>query len=130
MLIHPPHKANSAFTPIISRACLSPSGWWISRKRRNMKSYNDPISTLSLVAELTTSRKRQKVADGIVMDPHRLSGFLRGMSRRPWLLRCHDISVLDETAVIISIKGLQGLWDRGVRQEDGLTPWPIVPPCY
>lgn len=46
----------------------------------------------------------------------------------PLLLRFLDKTVLDETAIIIIVKGLYGLLDRSVRQEDGFTPRPIVTP--
>lgn len=64
------------------------------------------------------------------MHPHRACGFLGGMAQLPLLLGFLNTTVLDETAVIIVIKGLQWLLDQGVRQEPRFTPSPstCVPP--
>src|SRR6266542_6711170 len=45
---------------------------------------------------------------------HRALGFLRRMAQLPRLLRFLDTTVLDQTAVVIVITGLQWLPHRGV----------------
>jgi hypothetical protein len=45
-----------------------------------------------------------------------------------WLFGFLDAAVLNEAPVIIVIKRLQGLLHRGIGQEHGFTPWPIVLP--
>lgn len=62
------------------------------------------------------------------MYPHGPRGFLRWMFQVPRLLSCLDTAVLNEAAVIIIIKRLQGLRHGGIGQEHRLTPRPIVPP--
>jgi hypothetical protein len=49
------------------------------------------------------------------MHPHGVCMCLRGMARRPRLLGLLETTVLDETAVIVIIQGLQRYLDRGVR---------------
>jgi hypothetical protein len=48
--------------------------------------------------------------------------FLRWMPQLPRLLGLLDPTVLDETALIIILKGLQRLLPRGIGQEDGVPP--------
>jgi hypothetical protein len=55
-------------------------------------------------------------------------GVLRRMAQLPRGLRFLDPKVLDQTAVVIVIKGLQWLPHRGVRQAHRFAPRPIVPP--
>src|SRR5882724_4925720 len=50
------------------------------------------------------------------------------MAQVPRLLGFLDTTVLDETAVVIIIKGLQRLVDRGVRQEHRFATRTIVLP--
>ena len=60
------------------------------------------------------------------MHPHGPRGFLGRMAQVPLLLGFLDTAVLDETAVIIVIKGLQGLLHRGIGQEHRFAPRAIV----
>src|ERR1700752_2784028 len=62
------------------------------------------------------------------MHAHRPCRFLWWMTQVPLLLGFLDTTVLDETAVVIILKGLQRLLDRGVRQEHGFATWTIVLP--
>ena len=61
------------------------------------------------------------------VDPNCPRGFLGRMAQAPWLLTLLDTAVLDETAIIVVIKWLQGLLHRGIRQEDRGPAWPEVP---
>jgi hypothetical protein len=53
---------------------------------------------------------------------HRPRRFLGRMLQAPLLLALLDTAILDQTAIIIIIKGAQGLVHRGIGQEDGFTP--------
>src|SRR5262245_10564264 len=62
------------------------------------------------------------------MYPYGPLGFLGRMAQVPLLLGFLDAAVLDEAAVIVVIEWLQGLCDRGIRQEDRFARGPILPP--
>jgi hypothetical protein len=49
------------------------------------------------------------------------------MVQLPLLFRFLNTAVLNQAAVIIVIKGLQGLLHGGIRQKDSLAVRPIVP---
>jgi hypothetical protein len=57
---------------------------------------------------------------------HRPRGFLGRMRQTPLLLPFFHTAILDETVVIVIIKGLQGLVHRGVGQKDGFPPRALV----
>jgi hypothetical protein len=60
------------------------------------------------------------------MHAYRPRGFLGRMFQVSLLLGFLDTAVLNEAAVIIVIKGLQGLLHRGLGQKDRCAPWPMI----
>ena len=62
------------------------------------------------------------------VNPHGPLRFLGRMAQAPLLFAFLDTAVLDETALIVVIKGFQRLLHGGIRQEHGFAPRPKVLP--
>ncbi len=60
--------------------------------------------------------------------PHGPLVFLGRVAQVPLLLGFLDTAVLDQTPVVIVIKGLQGRFNRGLGQEDRVAPWSLILP--
>jgi hypothetical protein len=88
----------------------------------------EPVGCLPLTLQpIGHGQSKQEQGEHDV-HPHRPLGFLEWMAQGSLFLGFFDAAIFDQAAFIVVIKWLHGFCDRGVGQEDGCSPGPIVPP--